>query len=155
MFARGFHSGPLQNITQARTGKTGRAHRAFAPLDAGNLRPLQTASIASALERVDDGVRLHLGQLGKAQRERLLDFSAQRETPAAGIEFARLVHVVAHEEVRHGREPAIEILDRAFQIDEAERAKNHAILAWNRDCLSLREGPGQHGRRCACHKRRP
>ena len=49
---------------------------------------MQAASVAGALERVDDGVGFEFGKLGQAQGERLLDFSAERETPVRrGIEF--------------------------------------------------------------------
>ena len=74
---------------------------------------------------------------------RFLDFSTDRETPVVSIKFRRFEHVIAHEEVRHRREPGVEILDRTFEIDEAERTKNHAIFARKIDGLPLRESPGQ------------
>ena len=113
---------------------------------------MQIASVAGALERVDDRVGLDFGKLGEAERERLLHFSANRESPVVRVEFAWFVHVIAHEEVRNRSEPAVEVLDRGFEIDEAEGSQNHSVFARNRDGLFLRESPGQEGGRCACGK---
>src|SRR5271168_1253050 len=94
------------------------------------------------------------GKISQGQGQRLLDFSAEREAPILGIELARLVQVSADEEVRYGREPGVEVLDRAFEIDEAEGAKNHAVFAGNLDGLSLGESPGQDGGSRTGHHRR-
>ena len=72
MFAGGLHSGALQHVAQARTGESCRTHRALAPLDAGNLRAVQTAAIAGTLKRIYDGVDLKFGKLGEAHRQRLV-----------------------------------------------------------------------------------
>ena len=150
MLAGGLHSGALQNVAQAWTGKAGSAHRAFAPLDAGDLRAMEAASVAGAFEGVDDGVSFEFGEFGQAQGEGLLDFSADGETPFVSIELGWFVHVIAHEEVRHGGEPGVEIFDWGFQIDEAVGAENHAVFAGEVDGLFLRESPGQEGWGGAC-----
>jgi hypothetical protein len=54
VLASGLHSGALKNVAQARAGKAGSAHCTFAPLNAGDLRAMEAASVAGALERVDD-----------------------------------------------------------------------------------------------------
>src|SRR5216683_381510 len=64
--------------------------------------------------------------------------------------LAVLVHVVAHEEVRNGRDPSVEIFDRGLQIQKAVRAKNHAILARHIDGASRAFGRCQNPCRGHC-----
>src|SRR5882672_8022775 len=150
VLAGGFHSGALQHIAQARTRKACGANRAFAPLNAGDLRTMQTAPVAGAFERVDDRMSLDPGKLGETERERLVYFPAQREAPVVSVEFAWLVHVIPHEEVRDWSEPGVEIFDRGLDIEKAEGAKDHSVLAGKLDGLLLRESPNQDGGCCAC-----
>src|SRR6202044_1448723 len=137
MFARGFHSGTIENIAQAWPGETGGTDRSFAPLDAGDLRALQIAAVAGAFERVHNGMGLDFRKLGQAERERLFHFPANCESPLGCIEFAGLVHVIAYEEVRNGSKPRVKVFDRSFDIDETERAKNHSVFAGNITRLPL------------------
>ena len=87
MLAGGLHSGTLQDIAQARTGKAGSTHRTLAPLDARDLRAMQATSVACAFKGVDDRVSLDFRKLGEVQGNGFLDFSADREKPVVRIEL--------------------------------------------------------------------
>ncbi len=104
---------------------------------------MQAAAVAGTFKSVDDRVGFEFGEFAEGQADRLFHFAAKRETPGRGIEFAGLMHVIAHEEVRHGREPGIEILDGRFEVDKAVGTDDHAVFAGDSDGLLLREGPGQ------------
>ena len=82
VLASRLHSGLLQNVAQARSGKPCRADRAFAPLNSRNLRTVKAASVARAFERVDDGMRFEFREIGKLEGKSFLDFSADCEAPA-------------------------------------------------------------------------
>src|ERR1700733_10476204 len=98
----------LQHIVKSWTGKPCRAHCSLAPLNARHLTAMQAAAITGAFEGIYDSVRLNLGKFGEAKSNWLLHFFADGETPIVRVEFTGFVHVIAHEEVRHRRKPAIE-----------------------------------------------
>ena len=54
-------------------------------------------------------------QLSQGERPRIVDLSAHGQSPISGVELDRLMHVIANKKVRYRREPAIEILEPAFQ----------------------------------------
>lgn len=145
MFARRLHPGALQHVVQSWAGKSRRAHRTLAPLNAGNLRAMQATAVAGALKSVNDRVGVHFRKLGQAQCECLLYFATDHEMPVIRIQFAGFVHVITYEEVWHRSEPGIEILDGALQIKKAKRAKNHPLFAGKIDGLRLRKRPSQKG----------
>jgi|SRR5208283_4677496 hypothetical protein len=64
MLAGSLDSGALQDCAQARATETGRAHRSFAPLDAGYLRTIKAASVSRALKRVNYGMGFQFRELG-------------------------------------------------------------------------------------------
>src|ERR1700728_34040 len=153
VLARRLHSGLLQNIAQAWSGKLCRAHRTFAPLNSVNLRTMEAASVARAFECVDDGMRFEFREIRKFERKSFVALSSHRETPLGQIEFARFVHMIAHEEMRNRSEPGIEILDRRLEIDKAVGAHDHSIFVGKVDQTTLREGhrPGKAWRCSESH----
>src|SRR3984957_17645155 len=88
VLAGGLNPGALQNIAQTWASEPRSSDSPLAPLYARDLRAMQAASVAGALERVDNGVRLEFLKLGQLQRQRFLHLAAQREAPVVGIEFA-------------------------------------------------------------------
>jgi hypothetical protein len=64
VLAGGFHSGALEYVAQAGTGEPGGAYCSFAPLHAGDLGAMEAASVAGALEGVDNRVSFEFGKLG-------------------------------------------------------------------------------------------
>jgi hypothetical protein len=108
---------------------------------------VETATVAGALQSVDDRVHLEFREISERERERFFDFSADGEAPVGRAQFAGFVHVIAHEEVRNRRQPRVEILDRRFEIDEAEGSNDHSIFAGDLYGTALRSGqtPGEQG----------
>src|SRR5206468_1712595 len=82
--------------------------------------------ISSTFEGGDDTVWFELFQVGQAQGQRLLHFSADGQDPGARVQRAWLVHVITHKEMRDRRDPGFENVHRHFQIEKASRAHNHA-----------------------------
>ena len=96
------------------------------------MRTLKTSSVARALQSIDHRMRFDFPQVCQTQAERLLYFTANTQAPFAGIQRARLEHVIADKEVRHRRDPGVHELGRHFQIKKTEGAQDHSLFTRNR-----------------------
>src|SRR5439155_17947344 len=99
VFAGVLHAGTLQQITHSRAGEAGGPNCAAFPLHAWNMRLLKSPSISGTFEGIDGTVWFELFQVGQAQGQRILHFSADGQSPRARVERAWLVHMITHEEM--------------------------------------------------------
>src|SRR6201987_4531942 len=77
-----------------------------------------------------------LRQLSQGERLSFVDFSANGKPPISGVELDRLVHVIANKKVRYRRQPAVEIINRRFKIEESQRAHDHPVFTGKVDRAS-------------------
>src|SRR5579864_3944708 len=79
-----------------------------------------------------------LCQLPQGERRRLVDLSAHGQSPISGVELDGFVHVIANKKVRHRRQPAVEIFNRRFKIEESQGAYDHPVFAGEFEGTRLR-----------------
>ena len=76
VFAGVLHAGTLQDISHSRTGEAGGPNCAAFPLHAGHVWLLKGSAISGTFEGIDDTVWFEFLQVGQAQGQQILHFSA-------------------------------------------------------------------------------
>src|ERR1700740_847966 len=133
VFAGALHACALEEVAQARAAETAGADGALLPLDTGDLGVLKGWAVSGTFQRVHDGMRFQTAQFRERQGIRLFDFAADAELPLCWIDRARLMHVIAYEEMFRRRKPGTEVFHGRFQIVEAVRTDDQIFFAWNGD----------------------
>src|SRR5260370_42146654 len=119
----------MKNVSQPRSGKTCCAYRSLLPLNSRHLRTVQSASVARTFQSIDDRMNWQFCQLWQREGAGFVDFSAYTQSPVFSVELDGFVHMIANKEVRYRREPAIEILNRRFKIEESLGSHDHPVFA--------------------------
>ena len=98
------------------------------PLHSWDFQSLKGATVSSAFKRVGDSVRRHCPEIDEAKAELILHFPTNVHPPFGRIKCAWFVHMISDEEMRHRGKPAIEIIQRHFQIKKAGGTQDHPWL---------------------------
>ena len=150
-FGGGVDAGEFEDVAEARAGPLGVAHGAAAPLNAGQFRSEEGASVAGAFEGRRDGVLRQLLEVGEGHLERLGDQAGEVEAVGGGIDRGGAGKVLANEEGVDGGDPGVEVLEGSFQILRTVVVEDHGPLAGDGGAVRAFElgggGRGQKVRR--------
>jgi len=133
------YSGTLQDVPQTRTGESGSAHGALAPLNTGNLRTMQTATVARALQRVDNGMSLQLREFREGEGERPIDETVNEKSIVVRVDSGNTGVMSLVMQVGR-RNDALQILQRSKIFTGNDSGRRARQL---------------HGRRPSPHRRCP
>src|SRR5712691_1665676 len=134
--------------------KSARSPPRLLPLHSRNRGLIQSPAIARAFQRIDHGVCFEFRKISQVQGGRVFHFAADGELPLLWVERRWFVHVVANKEAPDRRKPGVEIFDRRLKIEEAERAQDLTVCAFNVE-LWIVGSPREQRRGCSRGQRRP
>jgi hypothetical protein len=111
-----FQAGLFQNIAKANARPSSVADAAKGPLGSRHARLIETAAVAGALHNSHHFDAPHFLQIIHGQREGLVNYSIQLQTPLSQMRGLRRVGMSTDKELVDGRNPLIEPVERHFEI---------------------------------------